>query len=258
MKTAIGTFNSRSWVQTITLQPYERYELGRGDGTIGLADADCLPAVQIIADGRGTKLRVGASLPLSGHKRYVRNPYGVEAQFSVLFGAPIQLVAEYENATNDGWDYRQKSQCMLKVNAASAADERRAIMFLPKRGRHIFRANMVPAGNAALVPAAQLAYLAGKPAGVLDDVPPPVTRSDGSENTDIEVISGVYTDASIAAWIAAASWQYAPVDVQIDRGFAGTTLDTNTALICYSGYNSAYEVTTAIYDQGDFDIEGVW
>ena len=106
MKTAIGTFNSRSWVQTITLQPYERYELGRGDGTIGLADADGLPAVQIIADGRGTKLRVGASLPLSGHKRYVRNPYGVEAQFSVLFGAPIQLVAEYENATNDGWDYR--------------------------------------------------------------------------------------------------------------------------------------------------------
>ncbi|MBV1863001.1 MAG: hypothetical protein KUG74_01075 [Rhodobacteraceae bacterium] len=250
--TKIGSFDRKTWVQSFELAPYQRIRIDGGSENIALTRCDAF-AVQIVCDGRAHTLPEGASLPANGHRRYIRNPFATTITCEILFGHHVNF-GIIPTVTANQYFPALKTSFSVRQNVNSAAEEKRGVMIMPTTGSYYVSATTLSDQRGAIIPRAKLAYLDAKPAGLMDQTAAAL-RTDGSVNDDITIIHGTYTDAEMAVWIAASSWEAAPVDYIDNHTTVGGEVNPDTALILWNGPAAKIEVNARLYDRGNWDQE---
>lgn len=248
----IGSFDRKTWVQSFELAPYQRMRLDGGSENIALTRCDAF-AVQIVCDGRAHTLPEGACLPANGHRRYIRNPFSTSIKCEILFGHGVKY-GVVQSVMSNQYFPALKTSCTVKEITNSAIDAKRGVMIMPKTGSYYVSATTLSDQRGAIIPRAKLSYLDSKPVGVLDQTASAL-RTDGTVNDDLVIIHGTYTDAEMAAWIAAASWEAAPVDYIDNHTTVGGEVTPDTALILWNGPEAKIEVNARLYDRGNWDQE---
>lgn len=247
--TKVGEWDRSTHGIEFEIAPYGTMTLGTGIGTIALVQCTSV-AVQIVQDGSGTRLDLGSCIPLNGVSRSIRNPYGQTIKGVLLEDLPIVFnqpadVSDAHYASSHRFSSAWESDAII--------DRKQGAIFMPKRGE-VF---ITPLGtgfmNVSLIANAHPSYLDALPVGVLADELG-FFNHDGNPNGNMLGRTGSYTDAEIGAWIAAVGWQNAPVPVSVLAPNTFFTLDENTAAICFYAENKNAEVTSRLYDLGDWNV----
>jgi len=246
----VGTYNYRTHATEFEIGPYGWMDIGRGIGTLTLADCNA-PAVQIVSDGRGLRCDLGATVPYNGTQNFIRNPYATTIKGATFRDNNISFAPRN---TETAPQFTAVNRLSFAAAIPPVAGRKQAVIFKPKRGQ-IF-ADLYGNGtmNVSVLSAAKDSYLDQLTVGTLED-DLPVYNCDGARNDNIVARIGSYTDLEVSDWITTTGWNRSPVEQSVDNQFAQFTLDENTAAIVFFAVGDRLEISARIYDQGDWLAE---
>ena len=201
MKKSVGEYTRKS-VHEYHIPAFGRVRIDAGSETVGLFYCTG-PYVQMISDGKAFFVPQGATVPLRGNIRYVRNPFASPITVHILYGAPIQNAPA--PSVDDVAFNSNVGSLFYEGDGSPGVGIKRGCIIMSEHSRFHLKVEGRVGQEYAIIPKASLDYLASKPVGVLEDKQA-VYRLDGSEMDDVHAYAGTYTDADMAAWIAAAEW----------------------------------------------------
>jgi hypothetical protein len=246
-----GDFDRATYLDDLELGPYELQDATITLGTIALATGE-VPEIQIIADGRQQRLKMGQSLPVNGKRVYIRNPYSQMIRVQVGYGWPVNLNTNADHADLQ-FAEKLRSRVAIYEDGGQGVGVKRGALFMSKKSTFNFSANIANDHNALIIPKAKLSYIDTMPA-TIDQTGAAYYRS-GAPVDDLVCHYGTYTDADMAAWIAAANWEAQLVPSTQQGGQAEALITPDTALIIHGLENDKLKVNADITELGNFDHE---
>lgn len=251
MQGELGRFDSRMHTEVHELAPYGRVELGAGVSTITLLDCDAV-AVQLVSERHAIRLGVGSTLPINGVQRFLRNPYSQTIKVEILADLPVQM-APREDERQIGFLAAHGAKVGIQ-SKDEIAGRRKGLILMAKHGDVYFDARGWSSMNVSLVPDAVVKYQDDLPSGVFADT---LTTYDsmGLPNTNYVVRSGEFTDAEMAAWIAATGWNRAPVLISENNNSVKGVLKQGTALVAANSEGLGFELNVDLIDLGSWQPE---
>lgn len=223
-------------IYTMNLPAYGRTKIDVGE-TVAFMTGD-IPHLFLRLGSRGLRLPAGQCLPVEENYAEIVNPFPRPCEVQIARGLPIRYAVEADTLTP-----RQQVNCTslayrVTAQAAVPAGHRYGNGFLMTRGRALltFDDNLPLTNSRVLVfRGASPAFLAAKPVGCMDTwfgMRFGDTELDGSLLTTF----GSYTEAHIAAWIAAAGYQGEVVTYY--HGPGRQYLVTATDAVFFARYNA--------------------
>ncbi|WP_121630092.1 hypothetical protein [Tropicibacter alexandrii] len=255
MQFEIGRFDSRTHCLEYEIGPYGRVSLGHGISNVALVDCDAA-ALQMVCDGRATRLDVGASLPANGHQRFLRNPYAAPVIARVLVDLPTQLSSTPRRETDV--EISAVHRHFAFVSVPGVADRRAGIAFLPRRGRWSISATI--SGSTFRIvnlPRAKLDYIQQMPLGMLQaNENDALFAARGTATKPVVIRGGTYNDAETAQWIADTGWNETPQTLaHFKDSFTGYA-DAETALwFSAVATDRSLSLSFELVDMGDWSPE---
>lgn len=191
------------------------------------------------------KLALSQCLPVSGHGFvYVCNPFPYDADIHIARGLPVAFLPISENAF--GLDRFTVSTAAAYRAANAVVGTKYGVGVMLRRGVgtiEVYQTQNDAFTKIIMFPKARTDFLAYKPAGCMEDGIG-FTRANGRADGAIVAVAGAYTDAHVAAWVAAA-------------GYAGQSYQNHVAQ--WSG-QFRFEVAddTAVFVSRDTDKEAIF
>ncbi|KPU84691.1 hypothetical protein JI58_02220 [Marinosulfonomonas sp. PRT-SC04] len=251
MQGEVGTFDSRMHTRAYDIAPHGRISLGTGVSTITLLRCDAV-AMQLVSDQNAIRINEGATLPLNGVQRYLRNPYSKSVRVEILEDLPVRL-APRQDETGMGFVAAHGSHIGLRDND-NIAGKRKGLILMAKRGDLYFDIATWNGTNVSLIPDAKLEYQDSLPAGVFSESTNSID-SDGLPVSNYVVRHGIFTDAEMGQWIADSGWNRAPVLISQHYDKIEGVLKHGTALVLADGVGYGFEANINITDLGDWHPE---
>ena len=189
-------------VQTVRIAPYQEIAVA-GDRSIALVNGN-VPHLFLRIGSESVRLLMGQCLPLDSNFVRLVNPFPRSAE--VTIGRDWDLILGSE--TNPPRSQAQNIESMFYTQNAGSAGLKYAVGVMVKRGTayfDTFDALNDGFGSMIIFPRAKRDFLSFKPVGAMTDAT--VFRyMDGAVDDAITCVSGTYTDADVAAWVAAAGY----------------------------------------------------
>lgn len=250
-ETRVGRYNTETWIREMELGPYETLRLEAGLETIALTHSN-VPELQIIADGRTHRLKMGQCLPANGKLRYIRNPFSKAAVFEIGEGWAPQLLPAGNSADVRFAEAMRSRFANKELSPGSGLKP--GVLMMARNSTFDVNVWVSSYGEGLVIPKAKLQYADFMPENLNNDGI--ATYRDGSENHDVVIKHGYYSPSDMNQWKLEANWIAEPVGVTT----AGTRVDAmispDTALIVTAAYNRPLEVDAEFIELGNFNAEG--
>lgn len=202
-------------IKNVLLQPRQFFEIDASE-SISLISGG-IPRVIVRAASHAFDLIEGQTLPVPGVKAQIINPFSQAAWVNIAQGLPLRISAT--NGSRSGTRHEEQTGYFCRMpSGASDPAKRIGIGFMATKGRYLItptHQNIASENyRVTVLNGADLGFLPAKPAGVMEEGPFAI---DYQNNPAKEIVSvgGLYTDADMAAWIAAAGYPGVPVSAEV-------------------------------------------
>ena len=241
-------------VVNFCLAPFEKLELATDEVNIGLSSCDA-PTVYIRGDVETTKLHVGSSLPIHGRTRYVVNPYAHTIKCTLIFGAPISLMApqeqghtsQFELSTVSFFTDRYKSESTETVQGRAYG-----MFILSKKSRYRLRLSTLQGNQALILPKAKIEYLNSVEQAFDPDISSRTNffHNNGDENSDLVGYSGRYYLSDMDSWVTSIGYQRGLIRHNYASNYHTLSVTPETAVFVYTHNDAFSEINGSAIDLG--------
>lgn len=247
-----GRFDSRTHPQQIKLGPYDRIPLGTGINTVTLIQCSAV-ALQLVMDTHTTRLNEGATMPVNGVQRFIRNPFGFDVEALIYEDLPLQFVPSHDPTLPQ---YAKSHQSRLVIRKGGEDGLRIGFVFMPKKGDLFVRSYFNQDVFVSTIRAAKYEYADQIPNGAFDEDNHAFDCT-GRPVENIAVRSGTFTNTDLTQWITDTGWGEDPVSVQSDNGPFQMLVPEGNAIIISGGLGMTTNLNIDLFDVGCWSPEWI-
>lgn len=243
-------------VTTITIQPYGSLNIHSGE-TVAYLNGNA-PYIYLRLGSDSIKVIEGQCVPTKANFVQIINPYPREIEISIGRGFPVQFGPAPRGYTDAQMDVVFSATSRIISAATQTPGTRWGIGMLMKRGSAVLKITDFLGGydtKVVVFRGASPAFLNAKPNGAFM-LGPAFRETKMDFDNAVYSVTGEYTEAHIAAWIAAAGYTGQVIEAQHfnERSYVVTSEDA--VFLCR--YNtSGFDARLGLYhlgaNLGEFD-----